>query len=78
LLVATYPQIEERSLLGSAAPQDPMTRLGAVAEELTRQIVEYEPELCTHLRLSLEPARNGFRGRRIPNGRDWNTGGTHR
>jgi AcrR family transcriptional regulator len=56
LLLATYPQIEQRSLLGSTAPQDPMARLEAVAEALTRQILEYEPELRANLRLSLEPA----------------------
>jgi AcrR family transcriptional regulator len=58
LLVATYPQVEERSLLGADAPEDPIARLDAVTEELGRQILEYEPELRTHLRLSLEPARN--------------------
>ncbi|HZJ50267.1 MAG TPA: helix-turn-helix domain-containing protein [Actinomycetota bacterium] len=55
LVVATYPQIEERSLLGSAAPQDPMARLEAVTQEITRQILDYEPELRAQLRLSLEP-----------------------
>jgi len=58
LLVATYPQVEERSLLGADAPEDPIARLDAVTEELGRQILEYEPELRTHLRLSLEPAPN--------------------
>lgn len=58
LLVATYPQVEERSLLGADAPEDPIPRLDAVTEELGRQILEYEPELRTHLRLSLEPAPN--------------------
>jgi AcrR family transcriptional regulator len=58
LLVATYPQVEERSLLGADAPEDPIARLDAVTEELGRQILEYEPELRTHLRLSLEPATN--------------------
>jgi AcrR family transcriptional regulator len=56
LLVATYPQLEEPSLLGSAADEDPMARLEAVTEELARQILEYEQELRAHLRLSLEPA----------------------
>ncbi len=58
LLVATYPQVEEQSLLGADAPDDPIARLDAVTEELGRQILEYEPELRTHLRLSLEPAPN--------------------
>jgi AcrR family transcriptional regulator len=56
LLVATYPQVEERSLLGADAPEDPIARLDAVTEELGRQVLEYEPELRTHLRLSLDPA----------------------
>ncbi len=55
LLVATYPQLEEPSLLGSAAEEDPMARLEVVTEELGRQILEYEQELRAHLRLSLEP-----------------------
>jgi len=55
-LAATFHQSEERWLLGAAAPEDPIARLDAVTEELGRQILEYEPELRTHLRLSLEPA----------------------
>ena len=55
LLVATYPELEERSLLGADAPEDPITRLDAVTKELARQLLEHEPELRTHLRLSLEP-----------------------
>jgi AcrR family transcriptional regulator len=56
LLVATYPQLAEPSLLGAAADEDPMARLEAVTEELARQILEYEYELRAHLRLSLETA----------------------
>jgi AcrR family transcriptional regulator len=55
LVVATYPQLGDRSLLGPGAPEDPMARLEAVAEEITRQILDYEPELRAQLRLSLEP-----------------------
>ena len=40
-LVATYPQLAERSLLGSAPSTDPMARLEAVVEEFTRQILDY-------------------------------------
>ena len=58
LLVATYPELEERSLLGADAPEDPIARLDAVTKELARQILEHEPELRTHLRLSLETAPN--------------------
>ena len=56
LLVATYPQLEEPSLLGAAADEDPMARLETVTEQLARQILEYEYELRAHLRLSLETA----------------------
>lgn len=55
LVVATYPRLEERSLLKSAPPADPMARLEAVTEEIARQVLEYEPELRAQLRLSLEP-----------------------
>ena len=56
LLVATYPHLEEASLLEAAADEDPLARLDAVTEELARRILEYEQELRAHLRLSLEPA----------------------
>jgi AcrR family transcriptional regulator len=56
LLVATYPQLAEPSLLGAAADEDPMARLETVTEQLARQILEYEYELRAHLRLSLETA----------------------
>jgi len=55
LLIATYPQLAERSLLGAAAPADPMARLEAFAEEFTSQILAYEAELRAQLRLALEP-----------------------
>src|SRR5712691_2346690 len=54
LLVATYPHIEERSLLGSEPPMDPAKRLELVAEDQTRRILKYEPEMRAVLRLSLE------------------------
>ena len=54
LLVATYPHIEERSLLGSEPSADPARRLELVAEEQTRRVLTYEPEMRTVLRLSLE------------------------
>jgi AcrR family transcriptional regulator len=71
LLVATYPEIAEISLLGENPPSDPVARLEIAAEALARQAVEHESELRTMLRLSLEPdaAKHGdlpFRvGRRI-------------
>ncbi len=54
LLVATYPQIEQRSLLEPDPPADPVTRLEVVAEDQTRRLIEYEPEYRAQLRLALE------------------------
>ena len=54
LLVAAYPHIEERSLLGPEPPQDPAARLAIVAENQTQRILKYEPEMRAVLRLSLE------------------------
>jgi AcrR family transcriptional regulator len=55
LLAATHPDIEAPSLLGAAAPTDPIARLDAVVEHFTNQVAEYEPELRAQLRLSLDP-----------------------
>jgi AcrR family transcriptional regulator len=71
LLAATYPEIEERSLLGPDPPEDPLARLEIMAESFTRQILEHEPELRAQLRLALEDEPAGGeslpfrRGRRI-------------
>ncbi|HVB65219.1 MAG TPA: TetR/AcrR family transcriptional regulator [Nitrolancea sp.] len=71
LLVATYPHIEQQSLLGADPPADPMARLKLVAEDQARRILTYEPEMRTVLRLSLDagaPADPGLpmhRGLRI-------------
>lgn len=54
LVAATYPEIEMHSLLGVDSPEDPLARLEVVAESLTRQILEHEPELRAQLRLALE------------------------
>jgi AcrR family transcriptional regulator len=54
LLAATYPEIEERSLLGADSPEDPLARLEIMAENFTQQILEHEPELRAQLRLALE------------------------
>jgi AcrR family transcriptional regulator len=54
LIVATFPEIAATSLLPEAPPEDPAARLDAVMDALTRQLVEHEPELRAHLRLSLE------------------------
>ena len=71
LLAATFPEIEMDSLLGADPPEDPLARLEIVAEGLTRQLFEYEPELRAQLRLVLEGEPVGSdslplrRGRRI-------------
>jgi AcrR family transcriptional regulator len=54
LLAATYPEIEQSSLLGPAPPADPAARLEAATERFTGLVLEHEPELRTQLRLSLE------------------------
>jgi AcrR family transcriptional regulator len=54
LLVAAYPHIEARSLLGPDPPRDPAARLEIVAEDQTHRILKYEPEMRAVLRLSLE------------------------
>ena len=54
LLVASYPEIAESSLLGPRPPGDPVARLDIVAEAIARQAVEHEAELRAMLRLSLE------------------------
>jgi AcrR family transcriptional regulator len=55
LLVATFPEVAAESLLPDPPPEDPVARLVAVAEAQASQVVEHEPELRAHLRLSLEP-----------------------
>jgi AcrR family transcriptional regulator len=54
LLIASYPELDATSLLDADAPADPVARLDAVVERITRQVVEHEPELRAMLRLSLE------------------------
>ena len=54
LLIAAHPEIEEPSLLPADPPQDPAERLDLVLREFTRLTVEWEPQLRTSLRLSLE------------------------
>jgi AcrR family transcriptional regulator len=72
LLVATYPHIDERSLLGPEPPQDPVARLAIVAEDQTRRILKYEPEMRAVLRLSLES--DSFAGPDLPMHRGLRTG----
>ncbi|MEA2402500.1 MAG: hypothetical protein QOK00_2903 [Thermoleophilaceae bacterium] len=56
LIAATFPELAATSLLPEAPPADPAARLDSVVDALTSQLVEHEPELRAHLRLSLEPA----------------------
>jgi AcrR family transcriptional regulator len=59
LLVAAYPHVEQRSLLGPEPPQDPAGRLAIVAEDQTLRVLKYEPEMRAVLRLSLEADSTG-------------------
>src|SRR3954447_4168648 len=56
LLVAAYPEMELRSLLGTNPPDDVEARLDAVMDEYLRQIIGNEVALRAALRLSLDPA----------------------
>lgn len=56
LLLAAHPEIRHRSLLPDDAPDDPQARLDAVMREFTRITVDWEPQLRTSLRLTLEPS----------------------
>jgi AcrR family transcriptional regulator len=55
LLVAGLPEMVESSLLGESPPESAEARLEIVTAAITRQAVEYEPQLRAMLRLSLEP-----------------------
>ena len=57
LIVAAYPHVEQRSLLGPDAPTDPVARLQIVAENHTRRILDNEPQMRAVLRLSLDGVR---------------------
>jgi AcrR family transcriptional regulator len=55
LLAAVHPEIDATSLLPDPAPTDPQNRLEIVMRECARITMNWEPELRTSLRLSLEP-----------------------
>jgi AcrR family transcriptional regulator len=55
LLVASYPEIGESSLLGAHPPPDAEARLEIVAAAIARHAVEHEAELRAMLRISLAP-----------------------
>ncbi|UWP86339.1 TetR/AcrR family transcriptional regulator [Dactylosporangium fulvum] len=54
LLVAAHPQLAPDSLLPPGAPGDPQARLDLVIRAFTRYNFDWEPQLRTSLRLSLE------------------------
>jgi AcrR family transcriptional regulator len=54
LLVAAQPRLDAASILPVPAPDDPHDRLRLVVDTLTSWIVEFEAELRTSLRLSLD------------------------
>lgn len=56
LLAAVRPEIDRETLLPDPAPTDPRERLDLVMRECVRINLEWEPELRTSLRLSLDPA----------------------
>ena len=55
LLTAAHPEIQHRSLLPEQPPREVDARLDLVIRAFTRITVEWEPQLRTSLRLSLEP-----------------------
>jgi AcrR family transcriptional regulator len=57
LLVAAYPQVEQRSVIGPGCSEDPVERLKIVAEDHTRRILANEAQMRSVLRLSLEGIR---------------------
>jgi AcrR family transcriptional regulator len=54
LLAAAHPEIELTSLLPSGIGDDPETRLLAVVRAFIANVLEYEPQQRTMLRLSLD------------------------
>jgi AcrR family transcriptional regulator len=55
LLLAAHPEIVQPSLLPPDAPADVPTRLDLVLRAFARVNLDWEPQLRTSLRLSLEP-----------------------
>jgi AcrR family transcriptional regulator len=54
LLIAAYPEAEERSLLPPDAPDDVRERVQIVIDRYTAQVIDNEQGLRTALRLSLD------------------------
>ena len=55
LLLAAHPEMRQVSLLPRDAPLDPRVRLDLLMREFIRLTLEWEPQLRSSLRLSLEP-----------------------
>jgi AcrR family transcriptional regulator len=55
LLVAAYPEMEMRSLLGDNPPDSVEARLDAIVDEYLRVTIDNEAALRAALRLSLDP-----------------------
>ncbi|OLE25487.1 MAG: TetR family transcriptional regulator [Actinobacteria bacterium 13_1_20CM_3_71_11] len=55
LLLAAHPEIEQASLLPDDPPADVADRLDQVMRAFARVTLDWEPQLRTSLRLSLEP-----------------------
>ncbi|WP_432824583.1 TetR/AcrR family transcriptional regulator [Dactylosporangium sp. CA-092794] len=55
LLLAAQPQIQPDTLLGPDAPVEPRARLDAFMAAFTRYNLQWQPQLRSALRLSLEP-----------------------
>jgi AcrR family transcriptional regulator len=64
LLVAAQPQIQPETLLGIDAPTEIRPRLDVFMAAFTAYNFEWEPQLRTALRLSLEPAARDDEGGR--------------
>ncbi|MET7421103.1 TetR/AcrR family transcriptional regulator [Dactylosporangium sp. NPDC005555] len=57
LLMAAHPQISPDTLLGQNAPVEPYARLDAFMAAFTQYNLDWEPQLRTSLRLSLDEPR---------------------
>jgi AcrR family transcriptional regulator len=55
LLLAAHPEISPDTLLPDDAPTEPVARLDAFMAAFSRYNLDWEPQLRTSLRLSLEP-----------------------
>lgn len=56
LVLGAHPEVRQDSVLPADAPTDPARRLDLVMGTHLRTLLEWEPQLRTTLRLSLDPA----------------------